>query len=383
MMGQGIRLGCVALVAVAGIGGEPQIRREGAFWVGVDKGKVEVAAHGKIRVNGIGAITVKGGTENELSYVVVKRVKAATEAQARRLLSAYSLHASRQGDLTYLTVQGPGMADLELAAPRNASALVTETTGGTIDVSQFEGTVKVVTGGGRVSLDQIGGAAIARTAGGDVLLGKMGGDVRCTSGGGTIRADVIHGQAQFETGGGDIVVQQVDGSVRCSTAAGGIRITQAGDIVIADTVGGPIEVGYAKGMVTAKNSGGPIKVDSSPGATCESAGGAIHLTSVGGSLKASTAVGSIIARFQSQPVADSFLSTGSGDITLWIPSNLKITLHVESANYDGKRKIVSDFPAIAVKSAGWVTTGEGKLNGGGPLVRVAGAGGTIYVRRVE
>ena len=158
---------------------------------------------------------------------------------------------------------------------------------------------------------------------------------------------------------------------------------QAGNVVIADTAGGPIDVGYAKGMVTAKNSGGPIQVGSASGARCESANGAIHLTSVGGSLKASTAMGSIIARFQTQPVAESFLSTGAGDITVWIPSNLKITLRARNASYGGPRRIVSDFPDITVKVAGVATVAEGSLNGGGPLVRIAGTGGMIYIRREE
>jgi hypothetical protein len=104
---------------------------------------------------------------------------------------------------------------------------------------------------------------------------------------------------------------------------------------------------------------------------------------VGGSLKASTAVGSIIARFQTQPVADSFLSTGHGDITVWIPSNLKVTVRAQNASYGGRRRIVSEFGAINVKSAGTATLAEGSLNGGGPLVRIAGTGGMIYIRQVK
>ena len=139
--------------------------------------------------------------------------------------------------------------------------------------------------------------------------------------------------------------------MRCTTNGGGIHIAQAGNIVIADTAGGPIEVGYAKGMVTANNSaGGPIRVGSASGARCESAGGPIRLTSFGGSLKASTTMGSIIARFQTQPVEDSFLSTSHGDITVWIPSNLKVTVRAQNASYGGSKRIVCDFPDIAVKA---------------------------------
>jgi hypothetical protein len=381
----GLKLGLIAFMAVPAFSGEPSLRREGPFWVEVEKGSEQVALKGNVRITTIGGVSVKGVPGNELSYVVVKRVKAKDEAEAMRLLSAYRIRAWRQGPLTRLVVQGGSeMAEVEVTAPQNSSEVVVETRAGAVDASQFEGTVKAETGGGRLSIDQVGGDVVLKTAGGEISLGKIAGDVRCVSGAGAIHAENIHGQAYFETGGGDITVQQVDGPVRCSTNGGGIHIAQAGNIVIADTAGGPIEVGYAKGMVTANNSaGGPIKVGSALGARCESAGGAIRLTSVGGSLKASTAVGSIIARFQTQPVADSFLSTGHGDITVWIPSNLKITVVAQNASYGGPRRIVSDFPNIAVKLAGAATMAEGTLNGGGPLVRIAGTGGMIYIRREE
>jgi DUF4097 and DUF4098 domain-containing protein YvlB len=378
-----VKLGLVALLAMAAFAAEPALKREGPFWVEVEKGSEPVAVHGSVRIRTNGGVSVKGAAGNQLSYSMVTRVKAGTEAEARRLLGAYHVRAYRSGQSTYLVAQaGSEMAELEVTAPQTASEVVIETRAGAVDASQFEGVLKAETGGGRVTLDQISGDVVAKTCGGDVVLGKIGGDVRSVSGGGHIQAESIHGEAFFETAGGDIVVQQVDGPVHCSTAAGGIHIAQAGNIVIADTAGGPIDVGYAKGMVTAKNSsGGPIQVHSGSGATCESAGGAINLTSAGGSLKAETAVGSIIARFQTQPVADSFLSTSAGDITVWIPSNLKVTVRAQNASYGGPRRIVSEFPDIAVKAAGFATIAEGALNGGGPLVRIAGSGGMIYIRR--
>ena len=380
-----LKLALMACTAAVVFAGEPALRREGPFWIEVQKGSERVAPPGNIRIATIGGVVVKGTSGNELFYVVTKRVKAGDEAEARRLLSAYRVRATRQGDVTRLVVEGgPEMAELEVMAPQSANEVVVETRGGTVDASQFEGKLRAETGGGRVTVDQVAGGVVLKTAGGDITLGKIGGDVRCISAAGAIRAGSIHGQAFFETGGGDITVQRVDGPVQCATNGGGIHIIQAGNIVMANTAGGSIDVGYAKGMVTANNSaGGPIQVGSATGARCESAGGPIRLTSVGGSLKASTAVGSIIARFQTQPVADSFLSTGHGDITVWIPSNLKVTVRAENASFGGPRRIISDFPDIAVKLAGAATMAEGTLNGGGPLVRIAGTGGMIYIRREE
>jgi len=381
----GFKLGLMSCLAVAVFAGEPGLRRDGAFWVEEGHGSVVVPPKGSIRITTFGAVSVKGTAGSELTYVVVKRVKAKSEAEARRLLSVYRVRTSRQGKLTRLWVAGGSeMAELEVTAPQNSEEVTVETRAGTVDVSRFDGAVIAETGGGRVSVDQVSGDLVAKTAAGEISLGKIGGDARCVSGAGAVRAAVIHGQAFLETGGGDINVQQVDGAVRCTTNGGGIHIAQAGNIVIADTAGGPIEVGYAKGMVTANNSaGGPIRVGSASGARCESAGGAIRLTSFGGSLKASTTMGSIIARFQTQPAEDSFLSTSHGDITVWIPSNLKVTVRAQNASYGGSKRIVCDFPDIAVKLAGTATVAEGSLNGGGPLVKLAGTGGMIYIRREE
>ncbi|MBZ5590784.1 MAG: DUF4097 domain-containing protein [Acidobacteriia bacterium] len=385
MRAWGLKLGLMACAAVTASAGEPSLRRNGLFWVEVQKGSEQVAPKSSIRISTFGAVAVKGIAGSELSYVVIKRVKAKSEAEARRLLSAYRVRLSRQGKVTHLWVQGGSeMAELEVTAPQDSGEVRVETRAGSVDASQFNGAVIAETGGGRVTVDQVSGDVVAKTAAGEIALGRIGGDAHCVSGAGAIRAETIHGQALFETGGGDISVRQVDGAVRCTTNGGGIHIAQAGNIVIADTAGGPIEVGYAKGMVTANNSaGGPIRVGSASGAQCESAGGAIRLTSFGGGLKASTAVGSIVARFQTQPAEDSFLSTSHGDITVWIPSNLKVTVRAQNASYGGPKRIVSDFPDIAVKLTGAATVAEGSLNGGGPLVKLAGTGGMIYIKREE
>ena len=384
-MNQVVQLALVTALATIAYAGEPGLWRDGPFWVETAKGSEPVASRGNIRISAVGAVTIRGSASNELSYEIIKRVKARSEAEAGRLMSAYRVKVSHQGSWTYLVVRGgPEMADLKITAPQNLGELVIETRAGAVDATQFTGVVKVESGGGRLSLDQVGSDVVAKTAGGDIVLGKIGGNCRCVSGAGTIRADNIHGEAFLETGAGDVFVQQVDGPLRCSTNGGGIHVTQAGNLVIADTAGGVIDVGYAKGMVTANNTaGGPIQVWSAMGAKCESAGGGIRLTSAGGSLNASTTVGSIIARFQSQPAADSFLSTSAGDITVWIPSNLKITIRAQNASYGGPQRIVSDFPDVPVKAIGFATIAEGVLNGGGPLVRIAGTGGMIYIRREQ
>jgi len=64
-----------------------------------------------------------------------------------------------------------------------------------------------------------------------------------------------------------------------------------------------------------------------------------------------------------------------------IPSNLGVTIHAENRMADTLRRIVSDFPAIPVSRMGSRVVAEGPANGGGPLLRISGAGGTIFIKR--
>src|ERR1700680_1999145 len=101
-MRPGIKVGLVAFMAAAAIGGESQLRGEGSFWVEGEKGSEQVSPGSNIRVSTIGDVTVKGVGGPELSYVLVKRVKAVSEAEARRLLKAYRVRTMRRGGFPYL-----------------------------------------------------------------------------------------------------------------------------------------------------------------------------------------------------------------------------------------------------------------------------------------
>jgi hypothetical protein len=81
---------------------------------------------------------------------------------------------------------------------------------------------------------------------------------------------------------------------------------------------------------------------------------------------------------------DSILSTGAGDITVFIPSNFALT--VKALNESGRiDRIISDFAEIPVRSSVAPnrsgTIAEGALNGGGPVLTLTSSGGTIYLRR--
>jgi hypothetical protein len=118
---------------------------------------------------------------------------------------------------------------------------------------------------------------------------------------------------------------------------------------------------------------------------CESAGGAIRLRNVAGALHASANSGNILAQLVTgHPFADSLLSTNAGDITVFIPSNLALTIQATNET-GGAGRIISEFTQVPVQTGGQSGGGPvmaaGALNGGGPVLRVNVVGGTIYLRR--
>lgn len=366
------------------LAGEAPLSREGKYWVEVRSGSEALGPGARLKISSRGAVTLNGVAQGELSYTLKVRVKAGSEAEARRLANGFGVRIAKQGGgYAYLTVQrGDGMADLQVKAPRTAAETTIVTSEGAVAFYDLDGAVRAETGGGAVTGDRIGGNVVVRTAGGEITLGTVEGTARCTTAGGRITANRVRGEATFETGGGDISAQEVGGLVHAVTMAGSIRIRSAGSAVIASTGGGPIDVGEAHGLVTAKNSAGPVKVGSAEGVRCESAGGGVKLDNVSGSVRVSTAVGSIIASLLAgKPMADSFLSTGSGDITVIIPSNLGVTIRAQNELAGNIRRIVSEFPGISVRMEGGQVVAEGPVNGGGPILRISGTGGTIFIKR--
>ena len=103
-----------------------------------------------------------------------------------------------------------------------------------------------------------------------------------------------------------------------------------------------------------------------------------------GNLRVETAVGNIYAHLaRTRPLENSVLTTGAGDITVYIPADFPLTIRAENASPEGSRSIVSAFPGTPIRSVGPLAVIETKVHGGGPLLRLAGTGGTISILKLE
>ena len=374
-------------VAFAALGAEEsKLAREGEFWVQTVTGSEAADTGGRLRISTRGPVSVRGAAQDQVRYTITKRVKAKNEAEARRRLARFLVRTYRQGDTTVFAVAHAGdawgSADVNVTAPRGFRDVSLETHGGSVDATDLNGSVQVQTGGGAIRLDRISGPVVAKTAGGEIILGTMGSSVRSTSAGGPIRAESIRGEAWLETAGGDITAGDVGGPLHASTAGGGIRVKRAGSTVSVNTAGGAIDVGSARGMVTAESASGAIQVGGASGVRCETSEGGIQLSNVTGGVHATTAVGNVIAQLmRGGSPEDSYLVTGLGDITVFVPSNLGIRILAQIESAPNAKRIVSEFPGVKVRMEGPVAVAEGAINGGGPLLRLSSTGGTIYVRR--
>lgn len=379
----------VALSFAANAQESYRIVREGSYWVRTETGAFVLPDIRRLKVISPGKVSTQGEARRDVGYVLKRRVRARNGDEARRLLAPNAIRFNIQSGWNVVTVGVPrGVTpELDLRVPRNLHNVDLQVDDGAVSAVDLEGVVVAGTNAGAVVLDRINSSVSANTGGGEIRIGRIGGRVKCTSGGGSILVESAGADSDLQTAGGEVFVREAFGPVFAASGGGNVHVLRALSFVTATTNGGLVVVDHAGGSVDARTSGGAIEVGSANGASCQSAAGTIQLHSVGGALRASTLVGSIMADIGDRRIADSFLSTQSGDITVLIPSTLALTVQAESESAGRVGKILSDFPEIRIRQGTWLfglpITALGAINGGGPILRLSATGGIIYLKRQE
>jgi hypothetical protein len=335
-------------------------------------------AAARLQVTSQGPVHLEGTSGNDLTYIAKLGVEARTEEDARLILSRYNMRVvSSRGRIGLVTPGGPVITDLTIKTARLKLATI-RTAAGPVEANAIDGDLEVNSGGGELRCDRIKGDCSLTTAGGDIHVGDVGGDLQCNTAGGYISVKNVRGDAVLQTAGGYVDVGDAGGDVRVNTAGGAIHVNNATGSVTAGTGGGSINVGKAGGTVTIHEMAGPVQIGAAAAVRCESGSGAIRVSNIAGPMRVTTAIGNIIANLLAgSQFRDSFLETGNGDVTVLIPSNLGVTVRAET----DRGHVVSDFPGIAQRTVGMQVLAEGPVNGGGPMLRIAGTGGTIFIKR--
>ena len=342
-------------------------------------------------VTNLGNIIIHSQDSEKVGYQVHLEVSA-TQKNPRELLKDFNVSTRETPEGVSIRGQarresaGRLWVTFRIDVPRNYS-LDVSTGGGSIETDDVNGRAVLSTSGGSITTGNIAGSARLETDGGHITVKNVSGDLTANTGGGHITAGAISGNASLNTSGGHIRVASVGGMAHLTTGGGNISLGHSGSGLVAETAGGQIEVGEAAGLVRAKTGGGGIHVVRASGpADLQTVGGSIYLTQVDSAVTASTAAGGITAWFgdSSKHPGNCDLQSNDGDIVVYLPQNLPVTIDAQIRMADEHRFILDPaFPlqvSYADSANGSRTVrAAGSLNGGGELLRLRAIAGNIHL----
>ncbi len=355
------------------------------------QGSLAAARNVKIKVD-MGSVTVHGGQQQDITYNLHGH-SYSSDQDMRHQMGAFKISSYVKGDTAWIIAEWDGKkprrfsGEFMIDIPRVTGLVRIETGGGGVEATGIAGRVEIESGGGKVRLDDIGGSVDAETGGDSIDIGTVAGDLKLQTGGGNISINSTKGTIHAETGGGNVYVLSADGGVVVEAGGGNVEIKRCSGRVKALTGGGNITLGDIGGPADIDTGGGSIRLASAKGRVGANTGaGSIELYGVP-SARVETGAGAITVKLINTGADrnDSVLETSAGDIIVYIASSLAISVRA-SVDMGNGHRISSDFPEIHISSEGdkWgprTLNAEGKLNGGGPVLKVRTATGDICFRR--
>jgi hypothetical protein len=384
----------ILVLALAGISlAQPEnasrIYRDGNSWVEEITGTMPASRIVKVHTDS-GSVSVTGSQQSNITYTIRKRLNGYSEESARRAFENVRIIATRQGEAAYFGGEGSGnwhrgSIEFNIVTPRNVDVVKAKTDGGSLQFSHLTGRVEAESGGGSANFDDINGNVNGQTGGGSVNVGTVAADLVIRTGGGSVQVNSVGGRLNVSTGGGSIHVQTGKSDGVIETGGGSIHVDNLTGGLRASTGGGSIEVGSVGGIMDVETGGGSIRLNGGKGAIKASTGsGSIHCFKVVRSVRAETGAGPITAEFMAMngQFSDSTLDTGVGDIIVYLPSDLKVSIHASIDVATARNAITSDLPGIRISSEGGdygprEMSAEGDLNGGGPALKLHTSTGKI------
>lgn len=170
-----------------------------------------------------------------------------------------------------------------------------------------------------------------------------------------------------------------DGDVRVETGDGGIDVANLSGEVDLRSGDGDLKVSALKGVVHMKTGDGAINADGMDGKIDATTGdGRVRLEGRFDALKIRTGDGSVEASAQTGSRLDSEwkIETGDGRIEMTLPKDLQADVNASS----GGGRVTSDIP-LAVQGEFSKSSVHGKMNGGGPPLRIHTGDGSIHLRQ--
>jgi DUF4097 and DUF4098 domain-containing protein YvlB len=367
-----------------------ELRHEGSSWVQTVRGSTAVARNLRLSTGG-GNVTVTGADQSTITWVVSKRVYSDSEANARHQFDSFNLRATQRADYVLLEGSGaPGRrmsVDIHVNVPRDTALVKVETMGGSVAARNLQGRIEASSGGGPIHVSDIIGPISAHTSGGGIEVRNTTGELKLESAGGGITIHSANGRVYAQTAGGSIDLDTAQSAV-LKTAGGCISVKKIAGELDASTAGGSVEVGDVAGPAVLETAGGSIRLNSAKGLVkATTSAGGIRLSRLSQGAIARTAAGPITTEFVAQKgsFSDSMLETTMGDIVVYLPPDLPVTVNAMIDASFG-HNIRSDFSELKISSEGGdygprEIYGRGAINGGGPVLKIRTTSGNIELRR--
>lgn len=280
----------------------------------------------------MGDVEVRGGGNGRIAVQVARSVSTSNRDKADDLINEFTYDVSQAGDVVSVKIDnksntwfnwglGPQLSIKTIVTVPRTAIVEVKTSGGDVNIADTDGVVQAKTSGGDVDLTRLGGTIKASTSGGDV----------------TVRA--LRSMADVSTSGGDILVEGAPAGVNARTSGGDIKIRGAAGVIVAKTSGGDVDLENVDGAVEARTSGGDVT-----------------------------------ARFVAPVRRDVLLTTSGGGVRLYVPQNSGFELEAISSGGD----VSSNIP-VAVQGKQSDDRLIGRVNGGGPKVRLRSSAGDIVI----
>ncbi len=292
-----------------------------------------------------------------------------------------------------ITIKSDNYSDFEITVPSEYN-LNLNTSGGDVRVlNNIKGYVKINTSGGDIELQDVTGELKATTSGGNIETGNIKGDTRLSSSGGDIEVGSVQGECIVSTGGGNVDVKNVTKSLSVSTGGGNVDCGNIGNDVKVTTGGGNISVNNISGVISLTTGGGDVSGTSvSKGGSIVTGAGNVDLDNLSGNIKITSGAGDITTQFVSLGNNESSITSGYGNISVYIPENAKVTVEalVKYAegnlwSFDKSEIIKSDFKSssedINKKKGEYRATYN--INGGGNKIYLKTSIGYIEIKKLK
>jgi DUF4097 and DUF4098 domain-containing protein YvlB len=353
---------------------------------------VPVSSGGKLTLDldagGDVEISGTGGSSATVSYTTSCRpdcrVDIKEAGDGLKISTSFVSHSNHSSSDIAFKIAVPSRFDVEVQSMGGGISIVGvegrftgQTQGGALSLRDVRGEADLTTMGGTISLIDSELDGQLKTMGGEVLFEDVVGDVKGSSMGGNVRYKNIRrrdGSLGSPPRTGEGLPDAVGETVQISTMGGQIDVEDAPEGADLHTNGGDIHVKRAERFVRARTMGGDI-----------------HIEEVDGELEAVTMGGDI----EASVVGDGgnvTLTSMSGDITLYVPAGLGMSLDIEIAFTRNSRQ---DYRITAPGKLAATTTPEwdrehgtprkyirssGTVNGGGNTVKIRTINGSVTVR---